>query len=180
MIRLDHMFCLVFDSKNTSIKWFFFMIKISDEMGQFWRKIAKSKTTGHKHGPGIRGVQLAKDTWTATWQNQQNESAPSEDSDQPGHPPSLIRLLALRTKKAGVLSYPLSAQRRLWSDWADAQADLSLCWARTHFVGFVVSWLTFFHRNSLNQEHPKYKAVHGCTKFIQLGSLTPVPTKLEI
>ena len=29
-------------------------------------------------------------------------------------------------KKAWVLSYPLSAQRRLWSDWADAQADLSL------------------------------------------------------
>ena len=26
--------------------------------------------------------------WAATWQNQQNECAPSEDSDQPGHPPS--------------------------------------------------------------------------------------------
>ena len=30
--------------------------------------------------------------WAATWQNQRNECAPSEDSDQPGHPPSLIRL----------------------------------------------------------------------------------------
>ena len=28
----------------------------------------------------------------ASWQNQQNECAPSEDSDQPGHPPSLISL----------------------------------------------------------------------------------------
>ena len=28
-----------------------------------------------------------------------------------------------------------------WSDWADAQADLSLHWAHTHFVGFVMSWL---------------------------------------
>ena len=28
----------------------------------------------------------------ATKQNQQNECAPSEDSDQPGHPPSLIRI----------------------------------------------------------------------------------------
>ena len=28
------------------------------------------------------------------------------------------------------------------SDWADAQADLSLHWAYTHFVGFVVSRLT--------------------------------------
>ena len=60
--------------------------------------------------------------------------APSEDSDQPGHPPSLIRVFAVRMKKTWVLSYPLSAQRRLWSDWADAQADLSLRWA--HFCWF--------------------------------------------
>ena len=44
----------------------------------------------------------------ATWQNQQNECAPSEDSDQPGHPSSLIRVFAVRMKKAWVLSYPLS------------------------------------------------------------------------
>ena len=37
----------------------------------------------------------------------------SEDSDQPGHLPSLIRVFAVRMKKAWVLSYPLSAQRRL-------------------------------------------------------------------
>ena len=42
--------------------------------------------------------------------NQQNACAPSEDSDQPGHPPSLIRVFAFRIKKALVLSYPLSAQ----------------------------------------------------------------------
>ena len=75
------------------------------------------------------------------WQNQQNGCAPSEDSDQAGHPPSLIRVFTVRMKKAWVLSYPLSAQRRLWSDWADAQVDLSLRWAHTHFVGFVVSRL---------------------------------------
>ena len=56
--------------------------------------------------------------WAATWQNQQRECAPSEDSDQPGHPPRLIRVFAVRMKKAWVLSYPLRAQRRLWSDWA--------------------------------------------------------------
>ena len=76
--------------------------------------------------------------WAATWQNQQNECAPSEDSDQPGHPPSLIRVFTVRIKKALALGYPLSAQRRLWSDWADAQADLSLRWAHSHFVGFVM------------------------------------------
>ena len=34
--------------------------------------------------------------------------APSKDSDQPGHPPSLIRVFAVRMKKHWVLSYPLS------------------------------------------------------------------------
>ena len=29
--------------------------------------------------------------WATSWQNKQNDCAPSEDSDQPGHPPSLIR-----------------------------------------------------------------------------------------
>ena len=79
--------------------------------------------------------------WAATWQNQQNECAPSEDSDQPGHPPSLIRVFTVRMKKSWVLSYQLSAQRRLWSDWADALAVLSLRWAHTHYVGFVMSRL---------------------------------------
>ena len=60
------------------------------------------------------------------------------------HPPSLIRVFSVRMKKVKVLSYPLSAQRRLWSDWVDAQADLSLRWAHTHFVGFVMSQLYWF------------------------------------
>ena len=88
---------------------------------------------------------LCKDIWAVTWQNQQSECAPSEDSDQPGHPPSLIRTFAVRMKKAWVLSYPLSAQRRLWSDWVDAQADLSLRWAHTHFVGFVTRQLILYN-----------------------------------
>ena len=82
--------------------------------------------------------------WATSWQNQQNDCAPSEDLDQPGHPPCLIRAFAVRMKKGWVLSYPLSAQRRLWSDWADAQADLSLRWAHSHIVGFVMRWLELF------------------------------------
>ena len=83
--------------------------------------------------------------WAASRQNQQNGSAPSDDSDQPGHPPSLIRDFAVRMKKAWVLSIPLSAQRRLWSDWADAQADLRLRWAHSHCVGFVMRRLKLRH-----------------------------------
>ena len=93
-----------------------------------------------------------KSRWATTWQNQQNECAPSEDSDQPGHPLSLIRVFAVRMKKPWVLSYPLSAQWRFWSDWADAQADLSLRWVHGNFVGFVMSRLKLvlsylFHPN---------------------------------
>ena len=89
-----------------------------------------------------------ENNWDATRQNQQNECAPTEDSDQPEHPPSLIRVFAARMKKAWVLSYPLSAQQGLWSDWVDAQADLSLRWAHTHLVGFVMSWLIWADRQN--------------------------------
>ena len=71
--------------------------------------------------------------WAASCQKQQNDCAPCEDSDQPGRMPSLIRVFAVRMKKATHW-----AQRRLWSDWADAQAHLSLCWVHIHFVGFVI------------------------------------------
>ena len=53
----------------------------------------------------------------------------------------MIRVFTVRMKKARFLSYmyQFSAQRRLWSDWADAQADLSLRWTHSHFIGFVTS-----------------------------------------
>ena len=38
----------------------------------------------------------------------------------------------------------LHADSKDWSDWADAQADLSLRWAHSHFVGFVMRRLTSF------------------------------------
>ena len=60
--------------------------------------------------------------------NQQTGCASSEASDQPGHPLSLIRVFAVRMKKAWVLSYPLGVQRRLRSACASAQAALSLRW----------------------------------------------------
>ena len=88
--------------------------------------------------------------------------ADSEDSDQPGHLPSLIRIFTVRVKKPWVISYPFSAQRRLWSDWADAQADLSLRWAHSHFVGFVMSRLKSFH----NLWHKKKQHHSNQTQFV--------------
>ena len=59
--------------------------------------------------------------------------APSEDSDQLWHPPSLISVFAVRMKKHWALNYLLSAQCQ---DWADAQPDVSLRWAHMSFCWF--------------------------------------------
>ena len=37
-------------------------------------------------------AEIIDNNWAATSQNQQSDCVPSEDSDQPGHPPSLISL----------------------------------------------------------------------------------------
>ena len=55
-------------------------------------------------------------------------------------------VIAVRMQKTWVLCYQLShtsllgEQRRLWSDCADVQADLSLRWAHILFVVFVMRW----------------------------------------
>ena len=127
--------------------------------------------------------------WAATWQNRQCGCAPSEDSDQPGHPPSLIRVFAVRMKKAWALSYPLSAQRRLWSDWADtqpdwsdwvdAQPDLSLRWAHIHFVGFVMSQLIYSVSLSIYLSLPIYLPTYHYLP-IYLSIYLFIPTYLPL
>ena len=62
--------------------------------------------------------------------------APSEDSDQPGHPPSLIRVSSVRSMGSWGPKLSSCGQRRCWSDWMDAQADLSLRWAHMPFCWF--------------------------------------------
>ena len=82
-----------------------------------------------------RGIGSDKRKWATAWQNQQHDCVPSEYPDQPGHPPSRIRVSAVRMKKAGILN-------TLWAHSEDSdqavQADLSLRWVPTHFVGFDV------------------------------------------
>ena len=47
------------------------------------------------------------------------QCAPNEDSDQPAHPRSLIRVFDVRMKKLCILTFPKSAQWRFWSDCAN-------------------------------------------------------------
>ena len=98
--------------------------------------------------------------WTASWQNQQDGCAPSEDSDQPGHTPSLIRVFAVCLKKAWVLSYLLSAQWRLSSDWADAR----LIWV---FAGCTVILLVL-------SCHGSFGEINCCFYGHKLRSTTPL------
>ena len=82
--------------------------------------------------------------WAAVRQNKQEWRAPSEDSDQPGHSPSLIRVFTVRFKTSEKPKAPPCGQRRLWSDWTDAQADLNLRRVHISFCLFchVASHLT--------------------------------------
>ena len=45
----------------------------------------------------LRSTCTFKDMWARAWQTQQMPCATSEDSDQAGHPPSLIRVFAVRS-----------------------------------------------------------------------------------
>ena len=83
---------------------------------------------------GICGIEntAMKPTRAAAWQNKQNDVHAAKIQISLGiHP--VWSVFIVRMKKPWVLSYPLSAQRRLWSDWADAQADPSLHWALRSF-----------------------------------------------
>ena len=55
--------------------------------------------------------------------------APSEDSDQPGHLPCLIRVLAVRSMGSWGPKLSSCGWQRFWSDWADARL---ICLCRVH------------------------------------------------
>ena len=65
-------------------------------------------------------------------------------------------VFAVCMKNPCVLSYPLSAQRRLWSDWEDAQADLStmgahlFCWFCHVAAQLAVRYKNEFQENIMN------------------------------
>ena len=71
--------------------------------------------------------------WAATWQNQQNGWASSEDSDQHGHPPSLIIVFAVRMK--------LPTERT-----AMTLIRLGGCpgWSESSLGAYSFCWLIFF------------------------------------
>ena len=72
----------------------------------------------------------------AAWQNQQNDVHPTNNSDQLGHLPSLIKVSPMHSKDSQGPKVSSCGQQRLWPDRADAHAFLSLCWAHGSFCWF--------------------------------------------
>ena len=101
--------------------------------------------------------------WAASWQNQQNESAPSKNSDQPWHPPSLISLRCVLLKwVAKDLSF-------LFGDSEDSDRTgrtaillvLSCCGSNIASVSILVNDQYYFSQGSL---------WNSCTAVLQILS----------
>ena len=58
--------------------------------------------------------------WAASWQNQQNDCAPSEDSDQPGHLLSLIRVRPVWSESSLIAEWIAKDQSFLHADSEDS------------------------------------------------------------
>ena len=134
---------------NSNFEWKIVIIRclwMKTSIIRSWNSIWEVNLRKEKNG-----FQSANQKDNKTWKedknqnrNQQSECAPSEYSDQHGQPPSLIRVFALRLVGSWGPELSLCGQRRLWSDWTDAHADLSLRWAHSQFVSFFMSrfiWL---------------------------------------
>ena len=91
--------------------------------------------------------------------------------------PSLIRIFTVRSMGSWWPNVPSCGHWRLWSDWADAQADLSLRWAHMPFCRFcheaAQMWFVLDRWYSIN-----YAIVFSCS---QLCTYWPILTcKLDL
>ena len=90
----------VHDSENmvANARWTLASIMTSNVSIYFYLSIYLSSITFLsclcQNSPSEK-VRIETIIWAMTWQNQQNECAPSEDSDQPGQLPSLIRVFGV-------------------------------------------------------------------------------------
>ena len=95
------------------------------------------------------------DTYHINWSTNRLKAATSEKvlwiwslpdgSDQPPHSRSLIRIFIDRILKNQSSKISSCGQRRLWSDCADALADLSLCWAHMSVGTCTFSHIETYH-----------------------------------
>ena len=104
--------------------------------------------------------------------------APLEDSDQTGHSPSLIRVFAY-TQWVAQDPSSLQADSDDWSNWADAQADLSLRWAHTPFCRFshALAHLSMLKGNNHFSDQEDTQDLSVCITY-EIVSLSTGPSIL--
>ena len=79
---------------------------------------------------------IVKIIWASAWQNQQNGMCSAKTQISLGIRPVWSDSSLSAWRKLGSLAtYWVHSED--WSDWVDAQADLSLRWPHISFVGFV-------------------------------------------
>ena len=152
---LIRLFLLRFAVSRFSVSWLIFLT---------WTSIISYRTVSRSNEKYPKLISIARSfvsTWFFTMHSGEKETedriwiepprdktnkiaiAPSEDSDQPVHPPSLTRVFTVRMKKAWVLSYPLIEQRRLWV----------FAGGTCHSVYFVTRWLNWqLSRSTIRSE----------------------------
>ena len=93
-----------------------------------------ASSLGHfiNHDPGRGG-----NKWAASWQKNKLTVRPAKTQISLGIRPVCSESSLSAWRKLGSLATHW-AHSKDWSDWADAQVDLSLRWAHNHFVGFVM------------------------------------------
>ena len=93
--------------------------------------------------------------WAASWENKQDDLCPSEDSHHPGHPPSLIRVFAVRRKLGSLATHWARSE-----DWSESLLGAqSFCW--------------FCHDSLLTESDPLiFTRIVVCWKFSHWFPLT--------
>ena len=119
-------------------------------VSQFWVMIMNSWSKVFLH---MDKIVFNQSIWATSWQNQQNDCAPSKDSDQPGQSSLCTHWVAKDPSF-------LHADSEDWSDWVDAQADLSLRWAHMPFcwfchevAQFMIKSLSWYGQNNVQPKH---------------------------
>ena len=117
-----------------------------------WENVSLEVCDQLRLEPTCSATEASKSLWiqyTATTyellhdKTNKTNCVPSEDSDQPGNLPSLIRVFAVPMKKHWALNYLLSAQWSLWSDgwmprlvwvFAGHTSFCEFCWVAAHII----------------------------------------------
>ena len=124
--------CLPVTSLNDSVTWSVMFINV-------WTLLVWNRF--------ILGKSLAMLIfWAASWQNQQNGMCAQRklrSAWASAHSDQSLPFSVWKKLESFATHWALSED---WSDWADAQADLSLGWVHSHLVGFVMRRFIFTYR----------------------------------